>query len=51
MIEEGALDIFTEVLKHGSPADELQCVLNCIWSMSFEEKVKKHGQISIRHEE
>jgi hypothetical protein len=39
MIEFDALSIFKEILKHENPAEEQRLTLNCLWSMSFEEKV------------
>ena len=39
MIEFDALDIFKDVLKNGNSVDEQKQTLNCLWSMSFEEKV------------
>ena len=40
MIEFDAINIFKDVLKQESPPEEQRYTLNCLWSMSFEEKVK-----------
>ena len=41
MLDYDALSIIKEVLKADNPIEEQKCALNCIWSMSFEEKVLK----------
>jgi hypothetical protein len=39
MIEFDVLNIFKDVLKYDNPPEEQKHALNCLWSMSFEEKV------------